>query len=110
MALFVFKEAVIATGIAAKEYPGLLGGDTKQDAYRHILWNALLCHNYRTVSSKSPKLRFAKAITDAHEECGQNKEDTHQMDYHNNAIGRKLYNDNTPYRTFLGMTTGLRSP
>lgn len=110
MALFAFKEAAIATGIAAQEFPSLKGGNTKQDAYRHILWNALLCHNYRTVSSKSPKLSFAKAVTDAYEECGDNDEDARQMDYHNNGIGRKLYTENTPYRTFLGFITGLKSP
>ncbi len=111
MALYALKEAANATDIAAKEFPNLKGGDTKQDAYRHILWSALLCDKYLTVSSKSPKLKFAKAVTDAYEECGtDNKEDSHQMDYHNNAIGRKLYNDNTPYRKVLWMKVSLRSP
>ena len=32
------------------------------------------------------------------------------MDYHNNAIGRKIWNDDTTYKKFWGFTVGLRNP
>lgn len=91
-------------------YPRMASGNTKRDAYRHIIWSALLCKYYRTISSKAPKLRFSKAIGDANEVCGGNRPDAKQMDYHNNAIGRSLYNRHTHYRKFLWMKVGLRSP
>ena len=56
--------------------------DIPEDAYRHILWSYLLTRAY------GPK--FAKQVTDAHEiGDSSNTEAEHQMDYHNNAIGRK---------------------
>ncbi|WP_028887462.1 DUF6973 domain-containing protein [Tenacibaculum ovolyticum] len=111
MALYAFKKAAIAKNIAKQVFSSLDESDTKLDAYRHILWSALLCNNYLTVSSKSPKLAYAKAVTDAWELCStDNKEDAHEMDYHNNAIGRKVYNDNTQYKTLLGANIGLKSP
>ena len=32
------------------------------------------------------------------------------MDYHNNAIGRKIWDDNTSHRKFLGIPYALRRP
>lgn len=104
---YAWKEA---SKFSKEAFPGTNSKDNKQDAYRHVIWSALLCHYYRTISSKTPKLRFAKAIGDANEKCVKNREDSEQMDYHNNAIGRNLYDRNTPYRKFLWMVVGLRSP
>ncbi len=53
---------------------------------------------------------FAKKIADWHEDCGCNEVDGKEMDYHNNAIGRQLFADNTTYETFLGATIGLNLP
>ena len=110
LAMFAFKKASAAKEESVKQYPEYDPTDTKQDAYRHILWNALLCRYYYTVSSKSPKLTYAKTVTDAWEICGKNREDSREMDYHNNAIGRKIYDDNAPYRKVLGMTIGIKTP
>lgn len=85
-------------------------GDTRQDAYRHIIMNALLARHYPTISSKAPRMDFAKKIADWHEDCGCNEVDGKEMDYHNNAIGRQLFADNTSYETFLGATIGLNLP
>ncbi|MCG8686811.1 MAG: hypothetical protein MI892_18165 [Desulfobacterales bacterium] len=53
-----------------------------EDAYRHVLWSYLLTKEY------GPE--FAELITDAHEKGDMtNTEAEHQMDYHNNAIGRE---------------------
>lgn len=111
MAVYAFyKASDQARSYSSGAYPNLNSQDTKRDAYRHVLWSALLCRYYYTVSSKSPKLRFAEAVGNANEECGENESDGKAMDYHNNAIGRHLYDINTPYETFLGMITGLKTP
>ncbi|CAM1342047.1 DUF6973 domain-containing protein [Tenacibaculum amylolyticum] len=110
MALAAFYQAGQAKNIAAAEYPSLASADTKHDAYRHILWSALLCRYYYTVSSKAPKLSYAKTVTDAWEECGNNEKDAMYMDYHNNEIGRRVYDRNTPYEKFLGFVVGLKTP
>jgi len=93
-------------------YAGGGGTDTRGDAYRHILWNALLADYYFTVSSKSKRLGFAKAVADSNEECNDsNPVDGEAMDYHNNIIGRKIWDDNTTYRTTIfGWIYGLNTP
>lgn len=105
-----YEASTKAQSISTAQYPNLSGTDTKRDAFRHIIWSALLCRYYYTISSKAPKLRFAKAVGDANEICGDNNDDGKEMDYHNNGMGRELYDRNTPYETFLGMTTGLKTP
>ncbi len=84
--------------------------DSRRDAYRHMLWNSLLAQYYFTISSKSKRLSFAETVANANEGgmCGSpNNVDTREMDYHNNVIGRKIWNDNTGYRTIFGATIGL---
>ncbi len=84
--------------------------DSRRDAYRHMLWNSLLAQYYFTISSKSRRLSFAELIANANESsiCGStNNIDTREMDFHNNVIGRKIWSDNTGYRTIFGATIGL---
>ncbi len=98
---------------AASKYPNLGGGNTRRDAYRHMLWNALLANYYFTISSKSSRLGFAELITDLRETspCGNsNAIDTRAMDIHNNYVGRKLWNNNTDYIKIFGFTVGLYLP
>lgn len=97
------------------DYYGYVGGggsNTRGDAYRHILWNALLADYYYTVSEKVKRVAFAKAVADANEECNEdNIADGEAMDYHNNIIGRKIWYDNTSYRkTWFGWIYGLNTP
>lgn len=110
-----------ASTSAGNYYPGSYGGyygyvggggtNTRGDAYRHILWSALLADYYFTVSSKVKRINFAKAVGDANEECNTSGlVDSRAMDYHNNAIGRKIWNDNTYYINFLGVAIGLNTP
>ena len=68
-----------------------------RDAKRHIYWSALLAINYYTISSKNPRIKFAKDAGDANEECGGNYKDEVEMDYHNNKIGRDLFSQNGTY-------------
>lgn len=94
-------------------YSNFESSDSRRDAYRHILWNSLLAQYYFTISSKAPRLGFAELVTNAREQwpCGgSNAIDGKEMDYHNNFIGRKIWNDNTSYRTFWGWNVGLRKP
>ena len=76
------------------------------------MWNALLAQYYFTISSKASRLGFAKAIADAREgHCGSfNEADARAMDYHNNAIGRQLWDDHTTFRYLFGFRVGLRKP
>ena len=103
----------IAENSAASKYPNLGGGDDRRDAYKHMLWNSLLANYYFTISSKSSRLGFAKLITDSRETspCGNsNAIDTRAMDFHNNYVGRKLWNDNTDYIKIFDFTVGLYLP
>ncbi len=86
------------------------GGDTRGDAYKHMIWNALLANNYFTIISKWPRTRFARLATNAYEECTGEGADSVAMDFHNNAIGRDIWDDNTSYRRFLGIPFALRRP
>lgn len=74
---------------------------TKGDAFRHSLWNVLIC---KYVAAKNENvsecMAWAKAFTDAHEQTDGNYPSTwtdemkladHGMDYHNNNIGRELF-------------------
>ena len=98
-----------STNYYASEIPNPY--NTRRDAYRHMLWNALLANYYFTISSKSPRLQFAEFVTNTREgtlcNATQNPIDGRVMDYHNNYVGRKIWNDNTSYRTILGVTWGL---
>ena len=88
-------EAEIDDEAVYKEYE-MTSNDTRQDAYRHIIMNALLGQGITPpFLPKHPVWDFAKKIADWHEDCGCNEVDGKEMDYHNNAIGRQLFADNT---------------
>ncbi|WP_051477625.1 DUF6973 domain-containing protein [Aquimarina pacifica] len=84
--------------------------NTREDAYRHMLFNALLANYYPSVSSKVSSVNFAKAVGDSYEECGTNPLDSKEMDYHNNKIGRDVWVSKTSYRKVLWATVGLNRP
>jgi hypothetical protein len=52
-----------------------------QDAYRHVLWSYLLTRRF------GPE--FARQVTDAHETAPGNTPAEREMDYANNAVGRR---------------------
>jgi len=52
-----------------------------EDAYRHVLWSYLLAKDYGET--------FAREVTDAHEASVEGTPEDHEMDYHNNAVGRR---------------------
>jgi hypothetical protein len=62
-----------------------------QDALRHVIWSFLLT---RTFGSD-----FAATVTDAQELRPGNTPDERAMDFHNNAIGRRLVAENVALAT-----------
>lgn len=98
--------------IYAEEYYGETNGgnNTRGDAYRHVIWNALLANSYFTINTKGPRIAFAKAVTETYESCTGGDADSKEMDYHNNAIGRKIWSNNTSYVKLLWKNIGLNSP
>lgn len=66
--------------------------ETRANAYRHALWNYLLCEEYLKVSgSKEIAIAWSKKITDLHEKVSPNSKIAKAMDLHNNLIGRELF-------------------
>ena len=111
MAVYAFyKASDQAKRYSSNVFSDLNETDTKRDAYRHVLWSALLCSNYYTVISKDSKLAFAKAAGNVNEKCVENKSDARAMDFHNNIIGRKLYHLNAPHKNLLGELRGFEIP
>jgi hypothetical protein len=60
-----------------------------EDAMRHVTWSFLLTRTF------GPE--FATAVTDAQELRPGNTDDERAMDFHNNAIGRRLVADDVPF-------------
>jgi hypothetical protein len=56
-----------------------------RDAHRHVTWSFLLTQHF------GPD--FATRVTNAHEKRQGNTPNERAMDYHNNAIGRRLFAD-----------------
>ena len=77
------------------------GVNDRRDAFRHLIWNAYLAKNYVGILPiKAIKTTYARTVTDLYEWTGTNEPDSKEMDYHNNAIGRKIYKDNTRFAIF----------
>ena len=104
-----YAEDYYPTGNQTYYYTGGGGANTRGDAYRHTIWNALLADYYFTFF-KFIRLDFAKSVADNNEACGSNAEDSKEMDYHNNSIGRKIWDDNAWYSKFLGIPYWLNTP
>jgi len=66
-----------------------------KDAYRHILWSYLLTREFGE--------RIAQEVTDAHEkeQVVASTQAQHEMDYHNNRIGRRYAKENVPQEALL---------
>ena len=74
------------------------------NAFRHALWNVLIakyCHP--VAASLERAVEWTKKITDWHEEAFFGKTLPMLMDYHNNKVGRSLFQGNSdwPQETFI---------
>ncbi|WP_159025473.1 hypothetical protein [Aquimarina sp. Aq78] len=68
----------------------------KANAFRHALWNILICRTtFRITKNKEKSIAWTKKITDLHEKLAPNKPIETAMDLHNNEIGRKYFLDLT---------------
>ncbi|SMC32322.1 DUF6973 domain-containing protein [Moheibacter sediminis] len=67
------------------------GGRGAANAFRHAAWNLLIAKNASLFTSKRKAIIWAKYVTDLHEECFPNEPFDHQMDLHNNKIGREVF-------------------
>ena len=61
----------------------------RANAFRHALWNILICKEVFKISSNETKsVLWAKKITDLHEKLAPNEALEKAMDLHNNELGR----------------------
>ncbi|WP_209309923.1 DUF6973 domain-containing protein [Salinimicrobium oceani] len=66
--------------------------DNRTNAFRHALWNYLICNFCLPVAGSVEKaLIWSKKITDLHERLSPNSALAKAMDLHNNRIGRELF-------------------
>ncbi|WP_109301842.1 hypothetical protein [Aquimarina sp. AU474] len=66
----------------------------KENAFRHALWNVLICQKTFKITKKTRKsTNWAQKITDLHEKLAPNEPLENCMDLHNNEMGRKFFND-----------------
>lgn len=89
-----------ANELTAKYFPNQSAWQTKADAFRHAIWNALIAKNVGEKKNSVNKcVEWAKKFTDKHEEGGTKPqgwtdaefEFDNAMDYHNNKIGRDYF-------------------
>ncbi len=61
----------------------------KANAFRHALWNVLICRNALSVTKNKQKSVFwAQKVGDLYEKVTQNEQLDEAMDLHNNTVGR----------------------
>ena len=86
------KATANSYNITKKEYPKTHHLTGNGNAFRHALWNILIC--YECLKWKNNKIKvmaWAQIITDKHEELSPNKPLAKAMDLHNNTEGRNLF-------------------
>jgi hypothetical protein len=63
-----------------------------ENAFRHALWNILICQNsIKMTKNRQKSVIWAKKVTDLYEKVTKTDLLNRSMDLHNNAIGRKLF-------------------
>jgi hypothetical protein len=68
--------------------------NNKSNAFRHALWNTLICKNAFQVSENSEKaIVWAEKITSLHEKLMPNEALQEAMDFHNNELGRIYFKE-----------------
>lgn len=87
-----YKATNKTVAICDRLYGDLHHEDNRANAFRHVLWNYLIC-KYSLPVAKSPEkaMSWSKKITDLHERLSPNDELAKKMDLHNNRIGRELF-------------------
>lgn len=66
------------------------------NAFRHALWNVLIAKSCtKKKRNVARAIKWSKKITDWHEKAFFSKSLPMKMDYHNNAVGRWLFESNS---------------
>ncbi|WP_350289392.1 hypothetical protein [uncultured Croceitalea sp.] len=66
--------------------------NTPANAFRHAFWNYLIAKKCTKWSRRTETLvKWAKNITDWHENAFRNRELARKMDLHNNKVGRAVF-------------------
>lgn len=69
--------------------------DTRANAFRHALWNFLLCKKcFAVCKSVEKAMYWSEKVTNLHELLSPNAAIARKMDLHNNFIGRNLFLQN----------------
>ncbi len=64
----------------------------KANAFRHALWNVLICQNtFRISKNETKSILWAEKITTLHEKLAPNDSIPKAMDLHNNKVGRVYF-------------------
>ncbi|WP_299258906.1 hypothetical protein [uncultured Aquimarina sp.] len=64
----------------------------KANAFRHALWNILICQKtYIHSKNEKKSIVWTQKITDLHEKLAPNKAIAEAMDLHNNRLGRLYF-------------------
>ena len=64
----------------------------KANAFRHALWNILLCQKtLKRTKNNEKSVTFTKEVTSLYEKATKNENLDEAMDLHNNEIGRQLF-------------------
>ena len=88
------KATFISYNATEKLYPKTHHLSGKANAFRHALWNMLICNECVKWKNDIDKaVTWAKITTDWHEEFSPNKALARAMDLHNNNVGRCLFLD-----------------
>ena len=87
-----YKATRKTIAIANQLYEKAHHKDNVTNAFRHALWNFLIAKKcFAQNNSIEKSVAWAKKITDLHEELMPNKPLPKAMDFHNNRIGRKVF-------------------
>ncbi|MCH2489967.1 MAG: hypothetical protein MK211_07440 [Flavobacteriales bacterium] len=64
----------------------------KANAFRHALWNMLICQKtVKWTKNEAKSVKWSQKVTDLHEKLAPNASLETAMDLHNNEIGRRLF-------------------
>lgn len=78
--------------ICDRLYGGAHHKNGKPNAFRHALWNILICQNcQRRTKNDEKSVIWTKKITVLYEKVTKNEILDQQMDLHNNDLGRKWF-------------------
>ncbi|WP_299186127.1 hypothetical protein [uncultured Aquimarina sp.] len=66
----------------------------KANAFRHAIWNVLICKNVFKISKDEIKaITWSDKVTTLHEKLAPNEDVPKAMDLHNNQLGRRYFKE-----------------